>query len=205
MFLRLSQTNELVNELSALKNAQYYINRAKRNAKRYSERRDERCAFLLGNAGIYAVAAAISDLTQNTDSMQKELREFEKGFEACKPINFNKYGSDELLVGRAGFLSGIYWLNQTLRSKPFTSEPIIEICESIVQSGRQYSQANRSHFPLMYAYHRSEYLGAAHGLSGILHMLLESPWFGANAIPIPRGYEADIKNTIDTFVGELPL
>lgn len=206
MFLRLCQTNELVQETSARENAHLYIERAKRNAKQYSRSRDERCAFLCGNAGIFAVSAAISEFNQKISSVQQDLGDFERGFEACKPINFSKYGSDELLVGRAGFLSGIYWLNQTLRSKPFAADAIIELCESIVQSGRQYSKAKRSTFPLMYQYHGTEYLGAAHGLCGILHMLLESPWFSQDptcAAPIPKDYEADIKNTIDAFLGKL--
>lgn len=205
MFLRLCQTNELVQETSARENALLYINRAKRNAKQYSRSRDERCAFLCGNAGIYAVSAAISDYNNKADGLQEDLKNFEQGFEACKPINFSKYGSDELLVGRAGFLSGVFWLNQTLRSKPFAGEAIVELCESIVQSGRQYSKSKRSTFPLMYQYHSTEYLGAAHGVSGILHMLLESPWFSQDpsyAIPIPRDYEADIKNTVDAYLGK---
>lgn len=205
MFFRLCQTNELVSETSALENAQLYISRAKRNAKPYSRSRDERCAFLCGNAGIYAVSAAISDLIRNMNALQQDLKDFEQGFEACKPINFSKNGSDELLVGRAGFLSGVYWLNETLTPKPFSGEAIIELCDSIVQSGRQYSKAKRCTFPLMYQYHSTEYLGAAHGLSGILHMLLESPWFSTDptrAIPIPKDYEADIKNTVDAFLGK---
>lgn len=204
MFLRLCQTNELIEETSARENALLYINRAKRNAKQYSRSRDERCAFLCGNAGIYAVSAAISDFNQQADTLKEDLKHFEAGFEACKPINFSKYGSDELLVGRAGFLSGVYWLNQTLKAKPFTSNAIIELCESIVQSGRQYSKAKRSPFPLMYQYHGTEYLGAAHGVCGILHMLLESPWFSQDSsyrIPIPKDYEVDIKNTIDAYLG----
>lgn len=208
MFLRLCQTNELVQETSARENAQLYIERAKHNAKQYSRSRDERCAFLCGNAGIYAVSAAISDFNQNSKGLQQDLKNFEQGFEACKPVNFSKYGSDELLVGRAGFLSGIYWLNQTLRPKPFNADSIIELCESIVQSGRQYSKAKRSSFPLMYQYHGTEYLGAAHGLSGILHMLLESPWFSQElscAVPLPKDYEADIKNTIDAFLGKFTM
>lgn len=204
MFLRLCQTNELLRETSALDNAKLYINRAKRNAKKDSRSKDDRCAFLCGNAGIYAVSAAISELANQSDALQ-DLREFHEGFEACKPINFSKYGSDEILVGRAGFLSGVYWLNQTLKQKPFSGDEVIELCESIVQSGRQYSKAKRCTIPLMYQYHGTEYLGAAHGLSGILHMLLESPWFSkdpASVIPIPREYEADIKNTIDAFLGK---
>lgn len=205
MFLRLCQTNELVQETSARENALLYIKRAKRNARQYSRSRDDRCAFLCGNAGIYAVSVAISYFNGQQDILRQDLDDFQKGFEACKPINFSKYGSDELLVGRAGFLSGVYWLNQTLKPVPFAGEPIIELCESIVQSGRQYSRAKRSTFPLMYQYHGTEYLGAAHGLSGILHMLLESPWFSndpSNAIPILREYEADIRNTVDAFLGK---
>lgn len=205
MFLRLCQMNELVQETSARENALLYINRAKRNAKQYSRSRDERCAFLCGNAGIYAVSAAISHFNQNANALQQDLKDFEQGFEACKPINFSKYGSDELLVGRAGFLSGVYWLNQTIRPKPFSGDAIVELCESMVQSGRQYSRAKRSPFPLMYQYHSTEYLGAAHGVSGILHMLLESPWFSQNpshAIPIPNDHKADIKNTVDAYLGK---
>lgn len=205
MFLRLCQTNELVQETSARENAQLYIERAKRNAKQYSRSRDERCAFICGNAGIYAVSAAISDFNQKANALQQDLSNFEQGFDACKPINFSKYGSDELLVGRAGFLSGVYWLNQTLRPKPYTADAIIELCESMVQSGRQYSKAKRSIFPLMYQYHGTEYLGAAHGVCGIMHMLLESPWFSqdpSHAVRIPNDYEADIKNTIDAFLGK---
>lgn len=205
MFLRLCQTNELVQETSARENALLYINRAKRNARQHSRSRDDRCAFLCGNAGIYAVSAAISYYNQKLDTLHEDLKDFDQGFDACRPINFSKHGSDELLVGRAGFLSGVYWLNETVTPKPFTGDAIIELCESIIQSGQEYSKAKRSTFPLMYQYHSTKYLGAAHGLSGILHMLLESPWFSqdpSNAIPIPKDYEADIKNTVDAFLGK---
>lgn len=205
MFLRLWQSGELLSETSAIENAHRYIARAKRNAKQYSRSRDERCAFLCGNAGIYAVSAVISKLANQT--LQQDLREFETGFEACKPINFSKNGSDEVLVGRAGYLSGVYWLNQNITPSPFGNSQILEVCESIVESGRQYSKAKRSPFPLMYQYHGTEYLGAAHGVCAILHMLLESPWFAARNGDnefgnIPKEHLADIKNTVDAFVGQ---
>lgn len=104
MFLRLCQTNELVSETSAKENAKFYINRAKQNLRSESRSRDDKCAFLCGNAGIYAVSAAISHLNQQQDKVKSDLAHFEEGFGACKPIDFSKYGSDEFLVGRAGFL-----------------------------------------------------------------------------------------------------
>lgn len=204
MFLRLCQTNELVRETSAIENATFYINRAKNITRPYTRPRDERCAFLAGNAGIYAMSAAISQFTSQSETLKQDLEEFEKGFDACKPIQFNKSGSDEVLVGRAGFLSGVYWLNRLIQPKPFENKAIIEICESIVSSGRQYAKSKRSPFPLMYAYHSTEYLGAAHGLCAILHMFLESPWFSGkpNDVTIPNDVFVDIKTTIDAFVGK---
>jgi lantibiotic modifying enzyme len=82
---------------------------------------------------------------------------------------------DEILVGKAGFLSGIYWLNQQITPKPFSPEDIQQVCQRITKTGREYSKRHHSPFPLMYDYHDSEYLGAAHGISGILLMLQLAP------------------------------
>lgn len=128
--------------------------------------------------------------------MKTELEQFYTGFDACKPINFNKHGSDEVLVGRSGYLSGIYWLNDNLSTKPFREDQIMEICESMLQSGREYSRKNRSKLPLMYQYHGSEYLGAAHGVCAILLVLLQSPVIG-------QGDKLEeIKKSIDEFLGK---
>ncbi len=99
MFLRLHQSQHDFKDLQPLSNAQLYINDAKSKALPYSQSgsRDERCSFLCGNAGIYCVAAVISSCANNLDEMKKDLDAFESGFEACKPIRFSRYGSDEIL------------------------------------------------------------------------------------------------------------
>ena len=48
----------------------------------------------------------------------------------------------------------------------------MQVCERIIESGRTMSRAQRSSSPLMYEWHDKKYLGAAHGLVGILHTLL---------------------------------
>ncbi|EPQ12113.1 LanC-like protein 3 [Myotis brandtii] len=53
-----------------------------------------------------------------------------------------------------------------------TPAQIKSICQAILDSGKQYAMKKRKPFPLMYSYYGSEYLGAAHGLSSILQMLL---------------------------------
>lgn len=99
MFLRLHHSQHDFKDLQPLANAQLYINDAKTKALTYSRSgsRDERCSFLCGNAGIYCVAAVISSSSSNPDEMTKDLQAFGSGYEACKPINFSRYGSDEIL------------------------------------------------------------------------------------------------------------
>jgi hypothetical protein len=42
----------------------------------------------------------------------------------------------------------------------------------MIQSGERYAKQSRSSSPLMYQWHEKEYMGAAHGVSGILFLLL---------------------------------
>lgn len=49
----------------------------------------------------------------------------------------------------------------------------LQIIEVILNSGREYAAVGRSGSPLMYQWHEKEYLGGAHGLAGILYILLQ--------------------------------
>lgn len=195
-FLRASQSSHFRQDPAMLNYAETYIIYAKNMAKFYAKRHDERFAFLCGNAGIYAVAAAIANEQKNPDGIIDEILKFQEGFEPCKQSN-NDHGNDEILVGRAGYLSGMYWLNSQLKPAPFSNAQILEICEEMVESGKQYSTRKRSPIPLMYQYHGTEYLGAAHGVCAILHMLLESPWFKNTET---SRWNIDIKNSVDQFL-----
>lgn len=46
------------------------------------------------------------------------------------------------------------------------------IVNKIISSGRSYAALKHFKVPLMYQYHGRHYLGAAHGLMGILQILL---------------------------------
>lgn len=72
-----------------------------------------RAAFLLGGAGIYAVAALIYKSLGLAD-FAKPLTKFRNLWEVCAPINFLECGSDELFVGRAGYLCAALLLKQKL-------------------------------------------------------------------------------------------
>lgn len=72
-----------------------------------------RAAFLLGGAGIYAVAAMIYKSLGLADFV-KPLTKYRNLWEVCAPINFLECGSDELFVGRAGYLCAALVLKQKL-------------------------------------------------------------------------------------------
>lgn len=72
-----------------------------------------RAAFLLGGAGIYAVAAMIYKSLGLADFV-KPLTKFRNLWEVCAPISFLECGSDELFVGRAGYLCAALVLKQKL-------------------------------------------------------------------------------------------
>uniref|UniRef100_A0A3Q2D5F7 LanC like family member 3 n=1 Tax=Cyprinodon variegatus TaxID=28743 RepID=A0A3Q2D5F7_CYPVA len=130
-----------------------------------------RAAFLLGGAGIYAVAAMIYKSLGLADFV-KPLSKFRSLWEVCAPINFLECGSDELFVGRAGYLCAALVLKQKLGIEILSKDQIKYICQAIIESGKQYARRKRKPFPLMYSYYGTEYLGAAHGLSSVLQMLL---------------------------------
>jgi lantibiotic modifying enzyme len=209
MFLKLAQSGRYKQEVPALEYAKHYITIAKNRAHIYAKREEERCSFLCGNAGIFAVSAVISYLSGDLKELKNDVLCYKTGLSVCHRLDFNQYGSDEVLFGRAGYLLGMYWLNQQLnvsanQPKWFTHDEIILVCETMMLSGTKYSDAHNSPLPLMYVCYGEEYLGAAHGVSAVLHTILEAPWFrkttGKEEL-IPRTVLRDIKAAVDSYVG----
>lgn len=80
---------------------------------------------------------------------------------------------DELLYGRAGYLYALLFINKNISPAPIDDELIKRIIDCILSSGREYSMSKSYKTPLMYSWHEKEYLGGAHGLAGILYILLQ--------------------------------
>lgn len=49
---------------------------------------------------------------------------------------------------------------------------IVLLLRSLLMYGRRYAQRERLKVPLMFAWHDKEYIGAAHGIAGILYTML---------------------------------
>ncbi|CAL1300919.1 unnamed protein product [Larinioides sclopetarius] len=159
-----------------LERSEYYLQHALTDADA-PKNKSSRAAFLLGGCGAYAVAAALNKTLGKDKESRIFLDKYVSLADGCLGLDYLGCGSDELLVGRAGYLSGILFLQKVFESEILPEEKVIKLCDAIVQSGVKYSKKHRSPCPLMYAYYGTEYLGAAHGLSGILQMLLCFPSF----------------------------
>lgn len=179
MFLKLHQVQETKAIFpNALDNAQMFIDFAKKRLSRVSS---DKPALLCGNAGIYAVSCIINRESNKIKESKEDLEQYLSGYPISQKLSYNRYGSDEILFGRAGYLAGIYFLNQHFQPDERISKDIIlKICEVIIESGEEYSKSNGLQLPMMWSCYSEKYICAAHGISGILHMLLESPLFNAS-------------------------
>jgi len=161
--------------------------------------------FLLGSSGVQAVAALIYKACQRQNKMEANIQSFTQIAKdrVLVPSVVHRCGSDELFVGRAGYLSGALWLNSELKSDIVPQTDLFLICNSIVQSGREYVRRKGSRKqvlpPLMYSYYDTEYLGAAHGLCAILQMLITVPGYIQHCCG-PDDVK-DIKDSVDFLLG----
>ncbi|RNA44226.1 lanC 3 [Brachionus plicatilis] len=130
-------------------------------------------AFFSGKGGLYIMGFIASKILGEENHAQRYAQHYANLARICETIDFLPNGSDELFVGRAGYLCGLLLLLNLNKILP--KFEINRICNSVIRSGCMYSNKINSSSPLMYAYHNTEYLGAAHGLSGILQILLSYP------------------------------
>lgn len=192
MFYHLAISNEFKNDPSAYLNEAIKVLKLKEN--NFNQKKSNQ--FICGDAGVNAVNAAIFHQIGDEKTAEVYLKYFENGVTTCKPIGSLEPGEDELFVGRAGYLYGVIWLEKVFGRKIVPDQDVIDICLTIVESGRQYSKTNKSLFPLMYSYHSKEYLGAAHGLCTILQALISFPCFIKN----DQKAKEDIKKCIDLLI-----
>lgn len=94
---------------------------------------------------------------------------------------------NEFLYGRVGYLFCL--LLVTKHVPQFDCKSLIaKTFEKIIETGKQYGHPKS---PLMYEWHQTQYFGAAHGLTGILYILMNCP---SNLI---EKYSQVLRGTID--------
>ncbi|CAF3990803.1 unnamed protein product [Rotaria sordida] len=126
-------------------------------------------SFLCGDPGPLAIAAVIycksGDQKASDQCIQKIL--------SMKRNALSHSNPDEYLYGRAGYLYTLMFLRREIGHHVIDAQHITDIFEAIIKSGEKYARQTGSRSPLMYQWHGSEYMGAAHGVSGIAYLLLK--------------------------------
>ena len=79
----------------------------------------------------------------------------------------------DVLYGRAGAIQAILFLRQALRNTEIGQASILQLADDVVKEGRRYAALHKiDGLPLLWEWHETKYLGAAHGVVGVLHTLL---------------------------------
>ncbi|KAL7143951.1 hypothetical protein ABFS83_08G225900 [Erythranthe nasuta] len=138
--------------------------------------------FLCGRGGVYALGAITANYCGDQTKRDFYLDRFlEMAKERALPVGPEEGGfgmSYDLLYGRAGFLWAASFLNKHFGDQEIIPNDILTpVVEAVLAGGRAGASVNTA-CPLMYRWHGTPYWGAAHGLAGILHVLLHFPLRG---------------------------
>ncbi|KAL6583054.1 LanC-like protein gcl1 [Orobanche minor] len=173
--------------------------------------------FLCGRGGVYAIGAIMSSYCGDRNKRDFYLDLFlEMAQERALPVGPEEGGfgmSYDLLYGRAGFLWAALLVNKYLGDETIPNELLVPVVGAILAGGRAGSSDNIA-CPLMYRWHGTRYWGAAHGLAGILHVLLHFPLSGddiedvkatlrymmSNRFPLSGNYPVSEGNPRDRLV-----
>ncbi|RVE41582.1 hypothetical protein evm_013767, partial [Chilo suppressalis] len=149
-----------------LKTALQYIN--------IDNLKGRRISFLCGDAGPLALATVISFKlgTKRPDTVPdyKSLAE-----RLMSLISLLDESPDELLYGKAGYLYSLLFVNKYISGKePIPASHIEKVISAILRAGKQFATQMKSESPLLWQWHDKIYFGAAHGMAGILYILLQA-------------------------------
>ena len=78
----------------------------------------------------------------------------------------------EILYGRAGYLTAILFARKHLKDAAFGRAVVVNTVRTIIENGVATARKYQTNLPLLWEWHGSLYLGAAHGVVGILCTLV---------------------------------
>lgn len=128
-----------------------------------------RLTFLCGDGGVLALAAVLYTLCDNT----AVARHCTQGLQTLSELALtDRLMSQELMYGCAGYLYALLFARKYLPAS-IDNRLIARVVSHIISVGKEEAKACPP-APLQYSWHDKYYLGAAHGLAGILYTLLQS-------------------------------
>ncbi|KAF3442125.1 hypothetical protein FNV43_RR16041 [Rhamnella rubrinervis] len=129
-----------------------------------ASRESSRVTFLCGRAGVCALGAVAAKHAGDESLLDYYLKQF-------KEIKLSSDLPNELLYGRIGFLWASSFLNNHIGNNTISNTRMRTVVDEIIKAGKKLAKKGRC--PLMYEWHGKKYWGAAHGLAGIMHVLMD--------------------------------
>ncbi|GBG62225.1 hypothetical protein CBR_g29833 [Chara braunii] len=150
--------------------------------------------FLCGHSGIYAVGAVAAHYSKDQRRFNRYINLFNEVASeralAAGPEDGGMGMPYELLYGRAGFLWSALYINRHCGDGTIPLSTTGAVIEAIISGGR--AGAANTGWPLMYQWHGTRYWGAAHGLAGIMQVLMH--------FPLSPSAEEDVKATLRLMI-----
>jgi len=124
-------------------------------------------SFFCGTPGYIAISCVSNALLGNYAAADEDLKDLLAWEQAAL-----KHREDELLFGRAGYIYALLWVKRYFKSKVFDcTHSLRRVAERLVATGKMRAARAYQKWPLMWHCFDEPYLGAAHGVVGVLGML----------------------------------
>ncbi|KAK7117987.1 hypothetical protein R3I94_021734 [Phoxinus phoxinus] len=161
------QLHRVTRESEHLQRALDYVKRTLRSLS------GRRVSFLCGDAGPLAVGAVVHHLLKNQAESHECLTKLLSLQRSL--LSPDSDIPDELLYGRAGYLYALLYVNKEIGPDAVDETTIATVVTAILESGKNMSKEEKKseRCPLLYEWHKKQYIGAAHGLAGIYYMLMQ--------------------------------
>nr|XP_022310754.1 lanC-like protein 2 [Crassostrea virginica] len=165
LYLHLYEIASDKGDHSLLHKSLEYIKGSIDNCKR------RKLTFLCGDSGPLALAVVIYSLLGESKK-SKKYRDMLTGIGEELVSRSLDFPGDELFKGRAGCLYALLFVKRKLGDDTINKDLVMKIVDTIFESGISLAREEKWQHPLMYRYHEKHYYGAAHGMAGILYLLL---------------------------------
>ena len=133
-------------------------------------------SFILGDSGVLSIGSVAYHIKGNPSQCNKSLNLLKSMIDFTTDINSQL--PDELLYGRSGFLYSLLFVRKLIpnSNQIIGDNDIRSVVNAILQSGQITAKKDKINekCPLMYYWYKTPYVGAAHGLIGIMALLLEA-------------------------------
>ncbi|XP_046678905.1 glutathione S-transferase LANCL1 isoform X1 [Homalodisca vitripennis] len=126
----------------------------------------------LQDTGPVAVAAVVAHYLGKASEAKKNVSRLMAILDDV--IASNPETPDECLYGRVGYLYSLLFVRKHLGPQSIDPAALKKVVGAVLSSGKSRAALLRSKVPLVFQWHGKNYYGAAHGVSGILQLLLQS-------------------------------